>query len=152
LPRDVSGFKIEAFFTFSGSARRVIVDERRTPALKLILALQIGFLRMTSRLLEALSMVPPALWRHLGAQFEIDAPDLALLRTMYRRRRTLFEQQDLACSVLGLHDVTEAQRRALVRAINAELSRTSDEMIHLLPPCTAATVALSPSWPATDPC
>jgi hypothetical protein len=45
---------------------------------------------------------------------------------MYRRRRTLFEQQDLACSVLGFHDVTEAQRRALVRAINAELSRTSD--------------------------
>ena len=45
---------------------------------------------------------------------------------MYRRRRTLFEQQDLACSVLGFHDVSEAQRRALVRAINAELSRTSD--------------------------
>ena len=126
LPRDLSGFEIEAFFTYSESERRVIDDERRSPALKLALALQIGFLRMTGRLLEALRMVPPALWRHLGAQFEIDAPDLASLRTMYRRRRTLFEQQDLACSVLGFHDVTEAQRRALVRAINAELSRTSD--------------------------
>lgn len=121
-----TGFEIDAFFTFSASERRVIDDERRSPALKLALALQIGFLRMTGRLLEALRMVPPALWRHLGAQFEIDAPDLASLRTMYRRRRTLFEQQDLACSVLGFHDVTEAQRRALVRAINAELSRTSD--------------------------
>jgi TnpA family transposase len=126
LPRDLSGFEIEAFFTYSESERRVIDDERRSPALKLALALQIGFLRMTGRLLEALRMVPPALLRHLGAQFEIDAPDLASLRTMYRRRRTLFEQQDLACSVLGFHDVTEAQRRALVRAINAELSRTSD--------------------------
>jgi hypothetical protein len=126
LPRDLSGFEIEAFFTYSESERRVIDDERRSPALKLALALQIGFLRMTGRLLEALRLVPPALWRHLGAQFEIDAPDLASLRTMYRRRRTLFEQQDLACSVLGFHDVTEAQRRALVRAINAELSRTSD--------------------------
>jgi hypothetical protein len=114
-----------AFFTYSESERHVIEDERRTPTLKLALALQIGFLRMTGRLLEALRMVPPALWRHLGAQFEIDAPDLASLRTMYRRRRTLFEQQDLACAVLGFHDVTEAQRRALVRAINAELSRTS---------------------------
>jgi hypothetical protein len=66
------------------------------------------------------------LWRHLGAQFDIEAPDLALLRTMYRRRRALFELQNLACSVLGFHDVTEAQRGALVRAINAELSRTSD--------------------------
>src|SRR5271168_909696 len=126
LPRDLSGFEIEAFFTYSESERRVIDDERRSPALKLALALQIGFLRMTGRLLEALRLVPPALWRHLGAQFEIDAPDLASLRTMYRRRRTLFEQQDLACSVLGFHDVTEAQRRALVRSINAELSRTSD--------------------------
>jgi uncharacterized protein DUF4158 len=126
LPRDLSGFEIEAFFTYSESERCLIDDERRSSALKLALALQIGFLRMTGRLLEALRMVPPALWRHLGAQFEIDAPDLASLRTMYRRRRTLFEQQDLACSVLGFHDVTEAQRRALVRAINAELSRTSD--------------------------
>lgn len=126
LPRDLSGFEIEAFFTYSESERRVIDDERRSSALKLALALQIGFLRMTGRLLEALRLVPPALWRHLGAQFEIDAPDLASLRTMYRRRRTLFEQQDLACSVLGFHDVTEAQRRALVRAINAELSRTRD--------------------------
>ena len=78
VPRDLSGFEIEAFFTYSESERRVIDDERRSPALKLALALQIGFLRMTGRLLEALRMVPPALWRHLGAQFEIDAPDLAV--------------------------------------------------------------------------
>src|SRR5271167_1854016 len=71
-------------------------------------------------------MVPPAVWRHLGTQFEIEAPDLASLRTMYRRRRTLFEQQDLACAVLGFHSISEARRRALIRAINAELSRTSD--------------------------
>lgn len=45
---------------------------------------------------------------------------------MYRRRRTLFEHQDLACAVLGFHSITEAQRRALVQAIDAKLSRTSD--------------------------
>jgi hypothetical protein len=71
-------------------------------------------------------MVPPALWRHLGAQFSIEAPDLASLRVMYKRRRTLFEQQDLACAVLGFHSISEAQRRALARAINADLSRTGD--------------------------
>ncbi len=52
LPRDLSGFEIEAFFTYSESERRVIDDERRSSALKLALALQIGFLRMTGRLLE----------------------------------------------------------------------------------------------------
>jgi hypothetical protein len=60
LPRDLSGFEIEAFFTYSESERRVIDDERRSSALKLALALQIGFLRMTGRLLEALRLVPPA--------------------------------------------------------------------------------------------
>jgi len=126
LPRDFSGFEIESFFRYSEPERRVIDDERRTPALKLALALQIGFLRMTGRLLEALRIVPPVLWRHLGAQFGIEAPDLASLRTMYRRRRTLFEHQDLACAVLGFHSITEARRRALVRALNVELSGTSD--------------------------
>ena len=126
LPHDLSGFEIGAFFTYSEPERRVTDDERRTPALKLALALQIGFLRMTGRLLEALRVVPPVLWRHLGAQFDIEAPDLASLRTMYRRRRTLFEHQELACGVLGFHSIIEARCRALVRAINAELSRTSD--------------------------
>jgi hypothetical protein len=32
LPRDLSGFEIEAFFTYSESERRVIDDERRSPA------------------------------------------------------------------------------------------------------------------------
>ena len=126
LPRDLSGFEIEAFFTYCEPERRVIDDERRSPSLKLALALQIGFLRMTGRLLEALRVVPQALWRHLGTQFGIEARELASLRTMYRRRRTLFEHQDLACAVLDFHAVTETQRRALVRVINAELWRTGD--------------------------
>jgi hypothetical protein len=67
LPRDLSAFEIEAFFHFSEVERRVIED-RRGPALKRALALQIGFLRMTGRLLEAVRIVPPVLWRHLGEQ------------------------------------------------------------------------------------
>ena len=125
LPRDLSGFEIEAFFTFSGNERRVI-EERRTPALRLALALQIGFLRMSGRLLEAVRMVPPALWRHLGEQFAATAPDLASLRTMYRRRSTLFEHQEVACAVLGFRWLSDAQRRALKRVLREELARTSD--------------------------
>jgi hypothetical protein len=115
LPRDLSAFEIEAFFNFSDAERRVIED-RRGPALKLALALQIGFLRMTGRLLEAVRIVPPALWRHLGEQLGVAAPDLAWLRSMYRRRRTLF----------GFHWLSDAQRRALVRVWRGELGRTGD--------------------------
>jgi TnpA family transposase len=125
LPRDLSGFEIEAFFNFCGTERRVI-EERRGPALKIALALQIGFLRMTGRLLEAVRMVPPALWQHLGEQFGVTAPDLASLRAMYRRRRTLFEHQEVACETLGFHWLSEAQRRALKRVLRDELARTSN--------------------------
>ena len=125
LPRELTAFEIEAFFNFSAAERRVI-EERRKPELMLGLALQIGFLRMSGRLLEAVRVVPPALWRHLGQQFNVVAPDLASLRAMYRRRRTLFEHQDVACATLDFHPLTEAQRRALVRALRDEQSRTTD--------------------------
>jgi hypothetical protein len=103
-----------------------VIEERRSSALKLALALQIGFLRMTGRLLEAVRIVPPALWGHLGEQFGVAAPDLASLRTMYHRRRTLFEHQEVAGETLGFHWLSEAQRRALVRVLRDELARTSD--------------------------
>jgi hypothetical protein len=94
LPRELSGFEIEAFFTFTAS-ERALVEARRGPSLKLGLALQIGFLRMSGRLLDAVRIVPPALWKHLGSQFGEQAPDLASLRVMYRRRRTLFDHHVL---------------------------------------------------------
>src|ERR1700756_2265460 len=119
LPREVSAFEIEAFYQFSAEECRVI-EERRSPALKLALALQIGFLRMSGRLLEAVRIVPPALWRDLGGQVHIAAPDLASLRTMYRRRSTLFEHQEVACQALGFRWLSDAQRRALKRVLCEE--------------------------------
>jgi Domain of unknown function (DUF4158) len=125
LPRELTAVEIEAFFDFSPAERRVI-EERRGPELTLGLALKIGFLRMSGRLLGAVRVVPAALSRHLGRQFNVAAPDLASLRAMYRHRRTLFEHQDVACAGLEFHPLTEAQRRALVRVLRDELSRTTD--------------------------
>ena len=42
------------------------MQDWHSTCLKLASALQIGFPRMTGRLLEAVRIVPPALWRHLG--------------------------------------------------------------------------------------
>jgi hypothetical protein len=127
FPRELSGFETEAFFTFTATERAVI-DARRAASLKLGLALQIGFLRMSGRLLDAVRIVPPALWKHLGNQFGEPAPDLASLRAMYRRRRTLFDHQELACQALGFRTLIEAQRRALVRALRRELTQTFDRL------------------------
>src|ERR1700677_433479 len=125
LPREVTAFEIEVFFQFSAEEARII-EERRRPELKLGLALQIGFLRMSGRLLDAVRMVPPLLWRHLGERFSVAAPDLASLRAMYRRAPTLIEHQQLACDALGFQWLTGHHRRALVRVLRQELSRTDD--------------------------
>jgi hypothetical protein len=66
IPRELTAFEIEAFFTFTVAERQVI-EQRRRPALKLGLALQIGFLRMSGRVLDAVRIVPAVLWRHLPA-------------------------------------------------------------------------------------
>jgi hypothetical protein len=82
LPREVTAFEVEVFFQFSAGEAR-IVEERRRPELKLGLALQMGFLRMSGRVLNAVRMVPPLLWRHLRERFSVAATDLASLRAMF---------------------------------------------------------------------
>jgi Domain of unknown function (DUF4158) len=133
LPRELTAFEIEAFFTFTHAERQLIEDRRRS-ALKLGLALQIGLLRMSGRLLNAVRIVPPSLWRHLRTQFAIEAPDLASLRAMYRRAPTLIEHQQLAREALGFRWLSEPQRRALVRALRQELTRTRDRQRLLVLP------------------
>ena len=75
LPRDISGFEMKAFFTFDGAEREAI-NARRGDAHKLGLALHIGFLRMSGRLLYAFRVVPVALWRHLSEELGIATPDV----------------------------------------------------------------------------
>jgi TnpA family transposase len=125
LPRELSAFELRAFFTFS-RAERDVIEARRNDALKLGLALHIGFLRMSGRLLDAVRIVPPALWRHLGTELGIDAPQIASLRAMYGRGRTLFDHQQVACEALGFRWMSEHQRRALVRLLSDEVLRCAD--------------------------
>ncbi len=131
LPREMTAFEIETFFTFAG-AERAVIEERHTPELKLGLALQIGFLRMSGSVLDSLRIVPSALWRHLGAQFGVAAPNVASLRAMYRRRRTLFEHQELAREVLGFRAAGSRERGALAATLREELPRSSADRDRLV--------------------
>jgi hypothetical protein len=125
LPHDLSAFELQAFFTFSRTEHELI-QARRGDSLKLGLALHIGFLRMSGRLLDPVRVVPPGLWRHLGNELGIDAPEIASLRAIYGRGRTLFDHQQVACEALGFRWMTEHQRRALVRLLSDEVSRCAD--------------------------
>ena len=84
FPRELSDFEIQAFFTFTAE-ERIVIDGRRQSALKLGLALQIGFLRMTGHSMDAVRMVPRALLTHLSKTLGVVAPDLSSLRALYQR-------------------------------------------------------------------
>ena len=110
IPRDLTAFELEAFFSFTAAECSAIRVRRDSSELHLGLALQVGFLRMSGRQLDKVGVVPPLLWKHLGAQLGVAAPEVASLRAIYRRRQTLFEHQEAARSLLGFRWTGDALR------------------------------------------
>jgi len=126
LPRELSTFELQTFFTFS-RAERTVIGARHGATHKLGLALHIGFLRMSGRSLNAIRIVPVALWAHLGKELDVRAPELASLKALYGRRSTLFEHQQLAEHTLGFHGMTEHQNRAFVQVLRNEAASLPDK-------------------------
>jgi hypothetical protein len=119
----VTAFEVEVFFQFLAEDTRII-EERRRPELKLGLVLQIGFLRMSGRLLVAV--------RTAGA---------ALGRTIQRRRSELG---------LAARDVPGALIHEPARSVEATcflrycLLLATDRLLMLIaPPVTAIRAASS---------
>lgn len=120
VPRELTQFELHAFFTFTPEQQTVILG-RRESLHKLGLALHLGFLRMAGRPLAAFRVIPKNLLSHLGDVLALDeVPDIASLRSLYRRVKTLFEHQQLACDMLGFARMTEHRRRALTRFLRQE--------------------------------
>jgi TnpA family transposase len=102
LPADVSEFEITHFFSLQPEERSAVLTRYRD-SLRLGAALQIGFLKMCGRPLDAVQRVPADLLKHLGEQIEVPAPTIATLRALYlKRRRTLYEHQRWAMDFLGM--------------------------------------------------
>lgn len=101
FPRELTGFEARRFFTFSAADRREL-RIRYTRRLRLGAALQLGFVRLTGTTLDALDYVPRTVLDLLGRQLNLPAPQLATLRALYRRERTLFAHQSWACAHAGL--------------------------------------------------
>jgi hypothetical protein len=101
FPKGLGEFELRQWFTFGARDRRTI---RKTFRSKhwIGAALQAGFVAMTGTTLDSLEYVPPILLRHLGRQFVQKAPDLATLRSLYRRRQTQYDHQRWALEFMGL--------------------------------------------------
>jgi len=69
---------------------------------RLGVTLQVGYLRTTGLPLNSVQRIPPAILACVGGALDWPAPQLASMRALYRRRRTLFEHQAAAQEILGL--------------------------------------------------
>jgi TnpA family transposase len=119
FPPTLSALEIERFFTPTPAEKQVVL-RRRTATNRFAFALQIGFLKMTGRLLNSVELVPPAVLAHLGQAIGCAPPRIASIRAFYRRRRTLFEHQKAARALLRRCEAPEHGLRGLTGFLRRE--------------------------------
>jgi len=105
-----------------------VVGTRRTPLTRLGLVLQIGFLRLTGRSLNSVQVIPPAVLARAVQAADIAAPQLASIRSIYRRRMTLYQHQQAAMAALGFKDYGDASERALTGRLRRMATQTFDSV------------------------
>lgn len=126
VPADLSEAEIQHFFTLEND-QATIVAHRRRDMNRFGLAMQIGFLRLSGRPLDPMRLIPPAVLACVAEQTGVEAPMIATLRAIYRRRRrTLFEHQQQALQVLGFRACTVAAERALTAFLRKEARTVMD--------------------------
>ena len=126
IPAALNDFELTTFFSYS-AAELAAIRSLRKPLHRFGLAMHMGFIRMSGRTLDAVDRILKALWSHLGTQLGIDPPEMGTLRSLYiDRMRTLSEHQQLAYRTLGFQQMTEHQRRYVVRWLRETLNGRSD--------------------------
>ena len=125
FPDALSALEIEQFFTLD-AAELEEVRRRRGSMNRLGVALQIGFVKMTGTLLNSVQLIPVAALDHLGHQVGSGegTPRITSIRALYRRRRTLFDHQQAALSVLGFHYLHEQVMPGLISALRRAAADT----------------------------
>jgi hypothetical protein len=119
FPPALSALEIQRFFTPTPAEKQIVL-QRRAATNRIAFALQIGFLKMTGRLLNSVELVPPAVLAHLGQVIGCVAPRIASIRALYRRRRTLFEHQSAARTLLRRRELPEHGLRGLTGFLRRE--------------------------------
>jgi hypothetical protein len=119
VPATLTSAEIEFFFAPT-EQDQAFVGNRRRPLTRLGLILQIGFLRMTGRPLATVERLPAAVLSCAAAYAGLPAPRIATLRSIYRRRTTLFEHQRVAAQALGFRAASEHVMRKLTTHLRRE--------------------------------
>lgn len=125
IPAWLTGFEAEQFFRLA-PAELAVVRTRHGTDHQVGLALQIGFLRMSGRVLNSTTALPAAALRLIGEQLGIRVPRLTSLRALYGRKPTLHEHQNLAKQALGFRALGEHAKRMLIAHLRAMRGATID--------------------------
>lgn len=125
LPRDLSLFEIDIFFSLDDGILRALRTRRRKMN-RLGLALQICFIRMTGRFLNSTKLVSSEILSALAEQLDASAPDLASIRSLYRRRQTLYEHQQRAAEIPGCKTLSVGGERGLSAFLGVEAESVHD--------------------------
>lgn len=118
---DLIGFEVERFFTFYDVERANILS-RNNDRHRVAVAVHMGFTRMTGRYLHAFNSIPASMLRHIGRQLDVPVPNIATLRVMYWRERTLEAHQQWATRALG-YKMPEQREIEQLKREKAKLER-----------------------------
>lgn len=126
FPKYLPDFLLRRWFTLNARDRHSIRKTFRS-RYWIGAALQLGFVGMTGTTLRSLEYVPTSVLHHLGRQFRRPAPDIATLRTLYRRRKTRSKHQRWAVQQWGLREFEVSIEQKLTEHVcgrtHATLSR-----------------------------
>ncbi|WP_340054478.1 DUF4158 domain-containing protein, partial [Pseudomonas sp. JAI120] len=125
FPATLTVAEIDELFMLDDDIARM-VGARRTPLTRLGLVLQIGFVRLTGRSLNSVQVIPPAVLTRAGQAADISAPQLASIRSIYRRRMTLYHHQQAAMAALAFRDYSDASERALTGHLRRMATQSFD--------------------------
>jgi TnpA family transposase len=119
VPASLTEAEIAWFFGLDDRTGPV-VEKRRRSLTRLGLTLHIGFLRLSGRSLSAVERLPATVLAFAAAQAGMPAPRIATLRSIYRRRMTLFEHQRIAAEALGFKPLVDHPTRRLTAFLRRE--------------------------------
>jgi hypothetical protein len=132
LPTRLSEFDREHFFSLTKADVEAVKQQFREGH-QLAAALMVLFMRVAGRPLDGFTVLPRNLLRYAAGALGVAAPSIASLRSIYRRKQTLFSHQRWAKEYLGLTELEAAQEQDLVSAleVQAQDAAHTDDLVQL---------------------
>lgn len=124
-PGSLTELEIDHFFTLR-PAEKALVLSRQGADNRAGIALMIGMLRMTGRRQSRAPAAPKSVLAHIGRQIGVAVPEIASLRTLYRREATRAVHEAAARTVMGFKELSSGARSQLVGYLRAEGATTHD--------------------------